>query len=392
MNIAVLLGQSQYDVLRHWAYMLGKCFTQYNNRVFFWDLVRESSWPHANEAIDVIFAMNGWGVADNAYLYRHIPGNKDKQIVVWYIVDNPIHHVERLSVKMKNRIDLYVDESFDDFTTNILKCPSNAGAFLPHPAVPNKLCAENMERDIDVLFTSSAFGLPERNFDSLVNRTALYRNKFLRISDKEFILFLNDIIDLLISDDTNKSLWEGMKTIAEDKHYPVEQFSRDFICVLLYGMDAFLRAQKKYDLLNFAIQMGLMVTAYGAGWENHTLAKKILIKGEVPFDEIPSLNARAKISLCSNVNYSHGSHERVFNALCNGSIPLTEGSSFYDRELPGLFVTKKDTDEINKLLTDDNYFNEISQKGMKLVKRKHSIERRALKILQYINGYNKYIN
>lgn len=392
MNIVIPLGVSAYNVIRYWAEDFGRVFREYGHLVYVWD-VTKGDWPYGSVSADVFFAPQGWGVwqeddGSTTDYSKQILGRKTNMIHVHYFLDNPIYHIKRIFANIENRLALYCDESYDEFVTQGLKTDITAGGFLPHPGICyNHGKGEWPQKDIDVLFTSTAraYGTQRKfNFLEQIDKKHKLNGKTVRLA--------NDIIDYLQADKGYKGLWEGVCDVCKHQKISVNDFTPAEICMLSYAVDENLRNWKKGVLLDFAVKNQWKVHVYGPGWEDHPLSNKLFGKYPVDYLETIALNARAKISINSNGNHTHGSHERVFNALLNGAIPLTEGSSYFEKELSGLFLTMSDGAKVDKLLTDNEYFEQMSRKAMAVAKKKHTLEKRAQKVLKYINDFRQYVN
>ncbi len=383
MKIAILLGRGQYDATRIFSLSMGQAWQDMGHEIVVWDLVSQPKAPFdANSKIDAFFSINGPGVielenGDVDNVYDEITGVTDisRAVVVWFLVDNPIDHYNRLKIPVANRVVLYVDESFAEFTSGVLRCETAADAFMPHAGMLYK--GEQVKRDIEVLFTSSAFSKPELAFDPRI--------------DTDTRQFISDSIDILCADKTHKGIWEAIIEVAAAKKYDHPQWDRWLVNSLVYHIDRYIRPYIKYQLLKFALDMGLKVHVYGNGWEEHPWANKLFGKKAVPFSETPLLNARAKIALNSNNNLTHGSHERVFNSMINGAIPLTDGSSYYDRQFPGVCLSMSDEEKIHKLLTDETFFEQESTAARRIALRGHTWAHRAATVEKMIKDYRKHV-
>jgi hypothetical protein len=373
MNLAVVLGGSQYNVLRYCAALYAAEFAK-EHKVFFWDVSRDTAWPYGAQGVDLVFAFNGSGVGfdperkEDINNYLSIPGDPARRVVAWHMVDHPVYHYYRLRVKMPHKLVFYIDRSFASFTTAVLGCRVAADAFLPHGGIAGT--AEGGQRDIDLLFTGTALPRPEFSFPRL---------------GREGTAFAVEVIERLLAQ-PRLSLWDGTLATAREDGINLSSWSAAAICIFLGYVDTYLRAYKKCYLLEWAVKAGLTVYVYGEGWREHSLASKLQGLTEVDFGEVPKLNARAKIALSSNGNLQDGSHERVFNALASGALPLTDYSSYYEETIAGLYLTTEDGEKISRLLADESYFASLSQQATATA-QEHTWGERARLLLNYVEEY-----
>ncbi len=328
-----------------------------------------------------VFSINGPGVVEAADDHMHNIYDKlklivdsEKAVIAWFLVDNPIDHYTRLKVPLAHRMVFYVDESFPRFTTGVLKCDVAADAFLPHAGMLYE--GKAVKRDIDVLFTSTVCFEPQLGFEDSV--------------PEDVRQLVRDAIDILAVDESHKSVWDALKEAAGTR-YGSSKWDTSLISFLFHKIDRYIRPYIKNRLLDFVVDLGVEVHVYGSGWEEHPLAGKLFGKTPVSFSQTPLLNARAKIALNSNNNLTHGSHERVFNAMLNGAIPLGDGSSYYDRQFPGVCLTMRDKEKIQKLVFDENFFEQGSAMARRIAMRGHTWAHRAVAIEKMIKEYRKIV-
>jgi len=86
--------------------------------------------------------------------------------------------------------------------------------------------------------------------------------------------------------------------------------------------------------------------------------------------------------------FKNGTHERVFNSLAVGALPLTNKNSWFsDNFVNGeelvFFQKERINDQVNELLADEIKRKEIVRKGHKKVMRDHTWDNRIDQIIKW---------
>jgi spore maturation protein CgeB len=138
---------------------------------------------------------------------------------------------------------------------------------------------------------------------------------------------------------------------------------------------------------------GLKTTIYGNNWPEG-IFKKHSINGAVGFNDILKLMTRSKIVL--NIgNYPDGSHERVFSAMLNGALMLSDYNSYlaeiFEEDKEIAFYRWLDLEVLPEktayLLSHPEKMKEIALKGKRKAEKEHTWKSRAESLLKIVNGF-----
>lgn len=142
-----------------------------------------------------------------------------------------------------------------------------------------------------------------------------------------------DCYDLLCTD-TSLTLEAGMeRCLAKRGATLPEEDLRDMIR-LFQDMDGILRSRARAEVIRTLANADVKVHIYGEGWQFLDCKQENLILHErIPFDETIPLIADAKIVLNVMPWFKSGVHDRVYSAMLNESVCLTDGSEFVARTL-----------------------------------------------------------
>src|SRR5690606_37253109 len=96
--------------------------------------------------------------------------------------------------------------------------------------------------------------------------------------------------------------------------------------------DKYIRMKRRMDCLGVLAKNGVRIKVFGNGWDKAPFASGLEIHKAVSFLELLALIGRTKIVLNILPLFSDGSHERVFSAMLNGAVAITDQNRYYETE------------------------------------------------------------
>lgn len=98
--------------------------------------------------------------------------------------------------------------------------------------------------------------------------------------------------------------------------------------------DTYVRAYRRRKLIRAAERARLPLALYGDSWEKlpRTMNSTLTLHGQVPFSHTFSLMADSRITLNLMPEFKAGFHDRIFSAMLNGSVAVTDPSKLLARE------------------------------------------------------------
>lgn len=139
-----------------------------------------------------------------------------------------------------------------------------------------------------------------------------------------------------------------------------------------------LTALYRKTIMEDLVNVGIHVHVYGNGWEQTGLNghPNFHLHAPVSFEEGISLMSRTKILLNHMAWFKHGSSERIFNAMAQGAVCVTDSSAYLDTILEdgincrvySLHETRTQhciADKISSLLSDPDTSAQIAASGQK---------------------------
>ena len=159
-------------------------------------------------------------------------------------------------------------------------------------------------------------------------------------------------------------------------------------------LDLYLRDYHRLETVKSINSVPL--TLAGGGW--HTVLKEFIggnvsYLGRIHPNEVEDFYARAKVVL-NTINTYHGSHERVFSAMANGSVALTSYSDFYSSafDLDGIALFTSGENSVNescrRLFSNEPRLKSIATKGLQQFLENHTWSHRAASALNQLGLFS----
>jgi len=387
-RIILLKGQSNYGSLRLHIDQLHTAFKNLGYDSVVIDLVASNAYEnldnYINKPISFFFAFNGMGIdlsieGKSLYNILNVP------FVAAY-VDHPHMHLGRLANKIEHHYVTMLDEGHLKFVHNYF--PENhikaTKLWLPggnrnesNPMIKHTQEEFIAKRDIQILFTGSFRGLPEKPWDSY---------------SKSLSNLLDEVVEVILSQDI-MSFEEGLSYVLETRKMFLSKKQINKLHQIMPHVNVYLHAMRRFSILNTLAKAELPVTIYGQGWDSvKTKWKSFIFKEEGTFEQTLDLLNRAKIVLNTNTCFVNGGHERVFAAMINGAAVFSDVSTYYEDNFTNnknILLYKwtelqKAPEILNNYLHDEDALYKIASNGQTLAIEQHSWEERAKSLIEFI--------
>lgn len=294
------------------------------------------------------------------------------------LVDPSIYHVQLTSSPYS------VVSCVDQFDCAGLRSMGfNKVFFLPHGVDRDLKAEEGTKRPFDVVFLASC-----TDYESL-------RKNWRENLPKEQSKVLDDAIEIVLGDNCT-SLYESLVKAWNTSKLSLGEV--DFP-LLYYYLDHYTRGKDRVDLVRSI--KDAKVHIFGElqkyqpfeqhGWEYYLKGmKNVVIRDSYPFEQGLQILKQSKIFLNSNPFFKNGSHERIFNGLACGAVPVTM-DNLYVREH---FKDGKDmifylnprldelNDRVNDLLANEDKRLQMAASGREKVMKHHTWDVRVDDLLK----------
>lgn len=330
-NVLVIKGTAKYGVMRRFADKVMEGMKHAGAHVTLFDAKSDPAgklMDLAEKNYDMVFAFNG--VFTNADLpnsvIEKLTGDGRNLCISWF-VDHPCHHDMRLRAFPKNNRAFFVDREHVELAREYFSQINSA--FFPHggDVYEGNIKPWN-ERSIDVLFCGSCYSVPE--YDKTIEEMEPFLGEVLRESLA------------LLKEKPSYTVRAAMSEILLRKGVGKESinFGDADMLSLHRFIDDYIRTWFRQRVLAQLAEDGVKVAVCGEGWEKYsdeTLSedkrKNLIMLGALSYEQALEKMADTRIVLNVMPWFKDGSHERVFTAMRNQAVCLTDRSTYLEEEL-----------------------------------------------------------
>ncbi|MDE6851583.1 MAG: DUF115 domain-containing protein [Lachnospiraceae bacterium] len=328
---------------------------------------------------DVIFTINGMILEEDSVLGEALL-RKGDVIYCTYLMDHPLIHYQRLRTSYPAVFVLSPDRYHTAYTDRYL---SNiwGTAFLPHAGCRYSGAGiPYQERTIDLSFMGSYIP-PEQ-----------IRMQF-REYPEEMALLLETTADILMRE-PERTLEDAVLTCLAQYGITMQDNEMPAVLAEFRMVDRYIRSYYRDAVIRTLVDAGICVDVYGDGWEQFaTKAGDCLrVHPAVSYEESLAVISDSRISLNIMPWFKDGSHDRVFTAMLNGALCLTDGSAYLEEELRetenvyfySLKGLKYLPAKIRRILSNPEQSAAVAAAGRELAQGKHTWAHRAEEVMDYL--------
>ena len=382
----IILFTGGVETLTYFSKQLAAYFEQQGYAVFFYDLKDPSSAKRVKRFIKpkktVLFTFNFLGLSGEEGAYEEGRGYLWEQYdIPCYnmLVDHPLYYVDRFEQLPKDSHLIAIDRDHEQFLRRYYGEYDILGFC---PLAGTSLFTDGMEqtkeewvsnRSLPVLFVGN------------YNDYRQYESYITRIND-EYTAFYRGIISELLHH-PEKTLTEVARRHCVREMGELSTKGWRICYQNLNFIDLYIRFYEREQVLRAFVEAGIEVHVYGNGYETFEKVSSPFLHIHGGTDSYGCLTKmqQAKISLNVMPWFRDGAHDRVFNAMANGSVSMTDDSR-YLREIltDGRHLVYYDVahpeaaaKEAKSLLQQTDKLYEIARNGYEIATGKHLFCHRA---------------
>lgn len=279
-----------------------------------------------------------------------------------FLVDHPMYYADSLDYAPSRTTLLVADQTHIDYIRRFYPRVHNT-LFLPTGGCEVPFNTQSwIERKLDILFIGSYKFHADYTEDILDQRIIKH---LITHTDHTF----EQALELCLTEnrpESSKQLSdEALKDVIESHRF----------------LETNLTARYRRAILEELVTSGMSVHVYGNGWEQSGLVSypNFHLHEPVPFNEGIALMGQCKILLNHMAWFKHGSSERIFNAMAQGALCVTDSSAYLDNilkndincslySLSDILPVNVHTiaDKISLLLSNPVKSSEIAAEGQKI--------------------------
>lgn len=284
----------------------------------------------------------------------------------------------------RNHLICYLDRSHGDFIRILgLAAEGSTCCFLPmggcmEPAISEKQVWET-EKIYDVVVCAGLWsGNPQRS----------WHNEADRVTSK----ILDCIADYMEEYPVN--VYEAAKHTFNDLDLDLN-IMLPMLEPHLWSLLEYIKTYRRIRAVEYIVSNNVRVDVFGSGWENVSYANKLNLHGQVSYYESVQAIRKSKILFQDQAEFNDGAHDRVFTAMLNSTVVVSEYSKYLDeifyRNKEIFFYDWKNGIQqvkiIGELLNDNDKRLKVAKNAYKKAVRNHQWINRAEIIVDFV--YNK---
>lgn len=148
-------------------------------------------------------------------------------------------------------------------------------------------------------------------------------------SNPYIVRILDDVADNMLKKPV--STLTALQEVLEHRGFFGEEYVKRFT-PHLFSLFHYVKHRRRYIAMEQLAKEDIPVDVYGQGWDQVPFANKLRIHGETDYDEVLNAFTKAKVVFQDQAEYNNGAHDRVFTAMLNGAVVVSEYSTYLARE------------------------------------------------------------
>ncbi len=368
----IVLFYTEVESFNFFSNVLSQELQKRGHEIFILDLLNPPAEnPHsyvrfsqfASAKVDAAVSFDGLGIKDDLLIGIW---NAYQTVVVDIFMDPPLRFHTAMEKHPQNYLMFCCDWDHVEYVKKYFGQSVPCVGFMPHVGVmpdQNIPVIPYAQKKYDVLFSGTYYS-PENRL-SQVEEMA---EKGTAVYDFYQILF-----ECLV-EDSRLTIEQGAFRTIERMGLPVDQDMLKSLMRCAEPVDWAIRMYQRGRVVEVLAESGVELYLLGRGWENHCSAKYPnvhRIDDRIPYADTLAYMADARLNLNVFPWFKSGTHDRIFNALLQHSLPLTDSSRWVDENftngediaLYDLEYLEKLPEIVGELLRDTERAERMIQKG-----------------------------
>ena len=368
----IVLFYTEVESFNFFSNVLSKELQKRGHEIFILDLLNPPAEnPHsyvrfsqfASAKVDAAVSFDGLGIKDDLLIGIW---NAYQTVVVDIFMDPPLRFHTAMEKHPQNYLMFCCDWDHVEYVKKYFGQSVPCVGFMPHVGVmpdQNIPVIPYAQKKYDVLFSGTYYS-PENRLSQVEEMV----EKGTAVYDFYQILF-----ECLV-EDSRLTIEQGAFRTIERMGLPVDQDMLKSLMRCAEPVDWAIRMYQRGRVVEVLAESGVELYLLGRGWENHCSAKYPnvhRIDDRIPYADTLAYMADARLNLNVFPWFKSGTHDRIFNALLQHSLPLTDSSRWVDENftngediaLYDLEYLEKLPEIVGELLRDTERAERMIQKG-----------------------------
>nr|WP_305139138.1 glycosyltransferase [uncultured Schaedlerella sp.] len=368
----IVLFYTEVESFNFFSNVLSQELQKRGHEIFILDLLNPPAEnPHsyvrfsqfASAKVDAAVSFDGLGIKDDLLIGIW---NAYHTVVVDIFMDPPLRFHTAMEKHPQNYLMFCCDWDHVEYVKKYFGQSVPCVGFMPHVGVmpdQNIPVIPYAQKKYDVLFSGTYYS-PENRLSQVEEMI----EKGTAVYDFYQILF-----ECLV-EDSRLTIEQGAFRTIERMGLPVDQDMLKSLMRCAEPVDWAIRMYQRGRVVEVLAESGVELYLLGRGWENHCSAKYPnvhRIDDRIPYADTLAYMADARLNLNVFPWFKAGTHDRIFNALLQHSLPLTDSSRWVDENFTnGEDIALYDLEHLEKLpeivgelLRDTERAERMIQKG-----------------------------
>ena len=162
--------------------------------------------------------------------------------------------------------------------------------------------------------------------------------------------------------------------------------------VYIWPVLKYIKPWRRQQMVRCLAESGIKVDIFGGGWDQVSFADSLVQHGSVSYSEMLDVISKTKVLVQDEALFNDGAHDRVFTAMLNGAVVVSEYSTYLEELFENqkdIFMfdwqnTKNQLGVIPQLLNDEQLRLSIAMSAYAKVAGKHTWKNRADRIIETV--------
>lgn len=229
-----------------------------------------------------------------------------------FIVDHPMHVHKYLAVKLKRYYVICLDKHHREYISK----------YYPHIKKATAIPLGGVKADSHIQFKKRKYHIL---FPATYTPSSYYR-QILEETNISYAKQADQILYRILEGDT-APIHEMYKSITEwkDEKFAIRMYKARFI-------DKYIRDYIRDEVVDALLAEGFALHVVGARWDMYSGSYKdrLVLHRQCSYTELPAMMSDAKVVLNVQPLFTEAPHDRVFNAMLNGAVVLTDTCSYIE--------------------------------------------------------------
>lgn len=286
--------------------------------------------------------------------------------VVNIIVDHPYHYHSFLIDQIENRLDRYtqvcIDKAHIEYMQKYFPMVK-LGPFMPSggTSFAGDKSVDTGEQNVNAAYVTNAKNVEKQGEMENADWTKLWQQRFYDVvfaatyvcpdyfdvfierNGEEYALFYRSVLKEVM-EDANKRLEDVMRRrLIEEIPEITEDELRETLGHMQF-LDYYVRYKRREELIIKLALANIKIDIFGSGWEDlpleeysekqkEIIRRNLILHPYVTSEECLEIFTKTKFVLNVLPCFHDGAHDRIFNAMQNGAICVTDSNRYLDTML-----------------------------------------------------------